>query len=267
MDFEEKIRKELEIDLKNTKEKIKEFIKRKTEKAGADGAVIGLSGGIDSTTITYLAAEALGEENVLGIFMPEKGVNDERDFEDVKKVVDDLGIDSETIFIDSLVKEFKKKTGAKSEEKLNLANVKARIRTVLLYYYANSENYLVIGSNNKSELKCGYFTKFGDGASDIVPMYSLYKTQVRKLAEDLGVPKSIIEKPPTAGLWEGQTDENELGLSYGKIDKIYKGLELDFEKEKIASAVDLDVSQVERFEKMEKKTEHKRKGPISLNLD
>jgi len=269
MRVKKKIEKGLEIDVEKIEGRIIKFIQEKTEEANAEGAVIGLSGGLDSSTIAYLAKEALGQKNVLGIFIPEKGVTEKRDFEDVEKVTKNSGIDSKTIPIDDPLQELKKKVGANDEERMGLANMKARMRMTILYYYANTSNSLVIGSSNKSELQCGYFTKFGDGASDIVPMSQLYKSQEKKIAKDLGIPKSIIEKPPTAGLWKNQSDEKELGLPYEKIDKIYRGLELGFEKKEIAEALDLNISDIEKFKQMKKKSGHKRKGPthLDLNLD
>ncbi len=265
--MEKEIEESLEIDVEKVKNRIIDFIQEKTEEANAEGAVIGLSGGLDSSTITYLSKEALGQENVLGIFMPEKGVTEEKDFEDVEKITENSGIESKTISIDSLLEEMMNKVKADEEERLGLANMKARIRMTILYYYANIRNSLVIGSSNKSELQCGYFTKFGDGASDIVPMSSLYKTQEKKIAEDMGIPQSILDKPPTAGLWKNQSDDKELVLPYEKLDKIYRGLELGFEKEEIAKALELETSEIEKFQNMEKKSEHKRKGPTHLELD
>ncbi len=266
MSVRKDIEKSLEINTSEVKEKMVQFISDKIDEADSEGAIIGLSGGLDSSTVTYLSVEAVGKENVLGLFMPEKEVTEKQDFEDVEKIVKDLKIDSKTMPINSIQKKIKNKVDANEEEKLALANMKARIRMLLLYYYANSLNYLVIGTSNKSELKCGYFTKYGDGAADIIPMGPIYKTQVKKIAKKIGVPKNIIKKQPTAGLWKDQTDKKELGLPYEKIDKIYKGLELDLNKSEIAEALELEKSQVEKFEKMEKNSEHKRKGPVSLEL-
>lgn len=266
MGVSEKIVKSLEINSSKAKNEIIQFIQKKIGEAGADGSVIGLSGGLDSSTVAYLSVEALGEEDVLGVFMPEEGVTGRKDFEDVKKITKDLKIDLKTIQINSILRKIKNEVGAGEKEKLATANMKARIRMLILYYFANSLNYLVIGTSNKSELKCGYFTKYGDGSSDISPLGSVYKTQVKKIAEEIGVPKKIIKKPPSAGLWKNQTDENELGLPYKKIDKIYKGLELDFNKKEIAKALDIEKSEVEKFEKMEKNSQHKRTGPVFFDF-
>jgi NAD+ synthase len=128
---------------------------------------------------------------------------------------------------------------------------------VILYYYANSLNRLVAGSGNRSELRAGYFTKFGDGGVDLLPLGCLYKTQVLKLASHLRIPKRIIEKVPSAGLWKGQTDEKELGLSYEKLDMIYAGLDLGLKKREIADAVNLSIEKVRSFIERERKTAHK----------
>ncbi len=266
MKVRKEIEKNLEINVSETKSGMIQFIKNKVGKAGAEGAVIGLSGGLDSSTIAYLTVKALGKEKVLAVFMPEKGVTEEKDFEDVEKIVKDLKIDSKTIPVNSILKKIKNKVGASEKEQMSLANMKARIRMLILYYFANKFNYLVVGTSNKSEYKCGYFTKYGDGASDIDPMGSIYKTNVKKIAKEVGVPKRIIKKQPSAGLWKDQTDEKELGLSYEKIDKIYKGLEMGFSETKIAKALGIKKSEVEKFEKMEKNSQHKREGPAILDF-
>ncbi len=262
----EKIDESLEINPSEAIDEMVQFIQNKIDEAGAKGAVIGLSGGLDSTTVTYLSAKALDKEQVLGVFMPEKQVTEEKEFEDVEKIGKDLEIDTKNVPINSTVEEIKSKVEASEKEQMELANMKARIRMTMLYYFANSLNYLVIGTGNKSELKCGYFTKYGDGVADISPMGSFYKTQVKKIAKEIGVPKEIIEKTPSAGLWKGQTDEKELGLPYEKIDRIYKGLELGFSESEIAEALELKKSEVEKFVKMEKNSEHKREGTIHLEF-
>lgn len=227
------------------------------DEAGARGAVLGLSGGLDSSLTAALCSRSLEEENVLALFMPEEGVTDPRDYEDVEELSREFGIELKKIEISPIFERMKNEIGPEKEDKMADANLKVRIRMVLLYYHANLYEYLVVGTSNKSEIKCGYFTKYGDGVADISPTAPLYKTQVRKLAKKMGVPQNIIEKEPTAGLWEGQTDESELGLPYSKIDRIYAGLEVGLDPEEISEAIDVSKEEVQEFIELEKRTRHK----------
>jgi NAD+ synthase len=174
------------------------------------------------------------------------------DLEDAKLVTERLGIRTKTVDLskiyDNLIKILPK------ANKLALANLKPRLRMLTLYYFANKLNYLVCGTGNKSEYKLGYFTKFGDAGADILPLGDLLKTQVRKLAKKLGIPKHIITKPPTAGLWPGQTDESEMGITYAELDDILERIEN--KREQI-----LAPEKVNRIKQMVKKSEHKRQGP------
>ncbi|MEM2715772.1 MAG: NAD(+) synthase, partial [Candidatus Thermoplasmatota archaeon] len=147
-------------------------------------------------------------------------------------------------------------------DEITLGNIKARLRMIFLYQFANSKNALVCGTSNKTELMIGYFTKYGDGASDILPIGDLYKTQVYQLARYVGIPEEILKKPPTAGLWKGQTDEKELGISYEKLDKILYGLERQKSFEEISKIAEVSIEEVKRIYGMVKKTEHKRKFPV-----
>ncbi len=205
-------------DLKNN---ITVFIRNKVQEAGASGAVIGLSGGIDSALTAYLSVEALGHENVLGILMPEKGLTSQQDIDDALEVVKLLGIDHKIADISEVLQAFSSIIpGFNRTAQFANGNLKARTRMCILYYHANLMNRLVVGTGNKTELLLGYFTKYGDGGVDIEPIGGLYKTQVRELAKIMGVPARIISKIPTAGLWPGQTDEGELGVSYEIADRI-----------------------------------------------
>lgn len=266
MDNLERIEEALTIDADRVGEKITNFIKNIAENAEAKGVVLGLSGGLDSSTTASLCVGALGKSNVLGVFMPEKGVTDPKNAEDAKKIAKILGIKLEEIPISPIFKKMKDEIGLHWGGKISDANMKARIRMVILYYYANLLDYLVVGAGNKSELKCGYFTKYGDGAADLRPLGSLYKTQVKEVAKEIGIPNGIIEKPPTAGLWEGQKDEEELGLTYDKIDRIYVGLEIGLNKNEIAKTIDVDRSKVRKFKDLEKKSKHKLQQPPTPEL-
>ncbi len=202
-------------------ESISSWINQQVQQAGSEGAVFGLSGGVDSSVIAALCKKALGDQ-ALALIMPcHSGPADEKD---AYLVAERLGIKTKRIVLDSLCDEFTRIMPA-PRSKLAPANLKSRLRMATLYYFANNLNYLVVGSGNKCELAIGYFTKYGDGAADILPLGGLLKSQVRKLAEELDIPEGIIRKPPTAGLWQDQTDEAEIGLSYDHLEEILLGIE------------------------------------------
>ncbi len=207
---------------KETVTAITNFINSYIKQSGTEGAVIGLSGGIDSTITAYLSVKSLGKENVLGILLPEKGMTPPEDILDATEVIHILNIDHSVIEISEIINSlFHSIPEVDNTNRLATGNLKARIRMCTLYYYANIMNRIVVGTGNRTELLLGYFTKYGDGGVDIEPLGNLYKTQVRQLAHYLEVPHHIIDKPPSAGLWAGQTDEDDLGLSYQMIDNIF----------------------------------------------
>jgi NAD+ synthase len=261
MDAALKIKKALEIDPKQIKIKLTTFIKENVEKTKAKGVVIGLSGGLDSSTTVTLCVEALGAGRVLGVSMPEAGVTDPRDATDAAELADKLGIDYKVVDIKPMVLCMRANLGNFKDAILSSANIKPRVRMVVLYYYANLLDRLVVGCGNRSELRAGYFTKYGDGAADLLPIGALYKTQVKQLAIHLGVPDRIIRKAPTAGLWKGQTDEAELGMSYEKIDKIYVGLDLGLKFNEIAEAAGVKIGDVKKLIEREQRNAHKLRGP------
>ena len=197
------------------KEKIQTWIKEKVEEAGAKGAVVGMSGGIDSSVVAVLCKEVVP---TLGLIIPCH--SSDSDITDALLVARKFGISHETSSLTNVFNLLQEEL--RGPTRMASANLKARLRMSVLYHYANVENLLVVGTGNKTELLTGYFTKWGDGAADIEPLGDLYKTDVIKLAKELGIPKKIIEKPPSAGLWEGQTDEEELGISYEELDRILK---------------------------------------------
>ncbi|MFH0731756.1 MAG: NAD+ synthase [Candidatus Omnitrophota bacterium] len=209
--------KELEIDAKKITEKLTDFIKEEVRKKGFKRVVLGLSGGLDSSCVAYLTEKALGPKNVLGVIMPYK-TSPEADIADAKCMCKKLGIKSKYIEITDMVEAYFKKIG--SNDRMRRGNKMARERMSILYDQSSEFNALVVGTSNKSEILLGYGTIHGDTACAINPIGCLYKTQVRQLSTYLGMPSSIIEKTPSAGLWQGQSDEEELGFTYKEVDKL-----------------------------------------------
>ena len=249
-----------DIDLEKTKSSIVEFIKSKVDEANSEGIAIGLSGGIDSTLVAHLACEAIGKDNVFGIIMPSATTPAEDRIHGIE-IAQHLGIDYKEIAIDSILNEYLSVTQLDNDD-LAIGNLKARIRMSILYYYANFKNYLVIGTGNKSEILIGYFTKHGDGACDMEPIGDLYKCEVFKLCEYLNVSSSILNKPPRAGLWENQTDEDEIGMSYDLLDQIlYLYTEKDMKNTEIADKLNISVDDVDMIITKIIRSEHKSKVP------
>ena len=250
------------IDLEKTKNYIVEFIKSKVDESKTDGIVVGLSGGIDSTLAAYLSCEALGKDKVFGIIMPSTTTPTEDKIHGIE-IAQNLGIDYEELAIDSILNEFLFVTQLE-ENDLAIGNLKARIRMSIIYYFANHKNYLVCGTGNRSEILIGYFTKHGDGACDMEPIGDLYKTEVFKLSEYIDIPKEIVKKPPRAGLWEDQTDEAEIGMSYDLLDQIlYLYTEKDMNNTEIAENLEISVDDVDMIITKIKRSEHKSKVPES----
>ncbi|MEM2878298.1 MAG: NAD+ synthase [Candidatus Hadarchaeales archaeon] len=258
----ERINEILRIKPDQVEGKIVKFIKKCFESTGASCAVVGMSGGVDSTVVSYLTARSIGGDRVVGLSLPENGVTDPHDVADARDVANSLGIRFRTIEISPVIECMKRSIPDRSPEKaLPVINLKPRIRMSILYYYSNLLNGLVVGCGNRSEIRAGYLTKFGDGGADLLPIACLYKTQVLQLAEHIGVPRHIIGKKPTAGLWKGQTDEEELGISYEKLDRIYAGLDLGLKPLTIARCAGVDIAVVKNVINREKTTRHKLMPP------
>ncbi len=239
---------------------IKDFIKTYAQNSGCKGIVIGLSGGVDSAVTSVLCKQVLGKKKTHCLFMPDDATP-ESDIKHQKIITQKFDLLCETKNISEIVKTMADKCVVKPD-KMALANMKARIRMTLLFEYANMNGLLVCGTSNKSELLVGYFTKYGDGGADIMPIGDLYKTQIYELAKFLKIPKEIICKAPTAGLIKGQTDEKELGFTYEILDKVLMGLERKQEISDIAKDTGLKKSDVEKIKNMRIKSEHKRHSPL-----
>ena len=242
-------------DYDSIQNKIGSFLKTEITDRNSNGVVFGLSGGIDSAVIAMLCGKFLKEKS-LALILPNGKITPKEDTEDAIKIVDTLSLQYKLIDIEFIHKEYSKYL---EPHPLAFGNLSARIRANLLYYYANVRNYLVLGSSDRSEFLMGYFTKFGDGASDLLPIVSLYKTQVRELAKILDVSQKIVAKPSGPHLWEGHTAETELGLTYDKIDAIlHCVVDMGLSVEETAKVSEIAISEVDKIHKMYKRSEHKR---------
>jgi NAD+ synthase len=237
-------------------EKLIQWLRDQVANAGLNGAIVGISGGIDSAVVAHLIKRAF-PKNSLGLIMPCK--SNPKDMEDALKVVESCGIkhliidltETHNLLFGEVEKQLKEK-GEWNEETARLgdANTRARLRMTTLYAVANNYGYMVVGTDNAAEWYTGYFTKYGDGGVDLVPLVHFTKGEVREMARILGVPNEIITKAPSAGLWEGQTDENEMGTTYEMIDKYLKGEEIPEKDRQI-------------IERLHKRSQHKRQLAIA----
>ncbi|MCK5422903.1 MAG: NAD(+) synthase [Deltaproteobacteria bacterium] len=227
-------------------EAISKWLKNQVEQANAKGVVVGLSGGLDSAVVAALAKRSL-KDKVLGLILPCH--SQKEDAEDANLIASHLQLETCTADLsstyDSLI------AILPSADKNTTANIKTRLRMICLYYFASSKNYLVAGTGNKSEISVGYFTKYGDGGTDILPLGDLFKSQVIEIAKKLSLPEAIINKPPSAGLWPGQTDEGELKITYEQLDQAILDITSNH-----AKATPPDICS--RVEELIKSSEHKR---------
>ncbi|MBN2260019.1 MAG: NAD(+) synthase [Clostridiales bacterium] len=237
------------MDIEMKIEKTVEWLRNKVNEAGAKGLIVGLSGGIDSSVVAFLIKKAF-PENSLGIIMPiHSQLVDQNDAESLAKVVD---IDYHIVDLSQDHLNIKEKVLSKLKGDVNDrgsdSNLRARLRMSTLYTFANALNYLVVGTDNAAEVLTGYFTKYGDGGVDILPIAHLTKREVYEWGKYLGVPKSILDRAPSAGLWEGQTDEDEMGVTYKAIDDYIEGKEISEKDRKV-------------IERLFNQSKHKREMP------
>lgn len=216
--------------------------------SGATGFVLGLSGGVDSSVALALAVQAASADRVLGVLMPCH--SQQEDAVLAQLVADAFSVSTLTVDLGATCDALMAALPPTSHP-LAASNVKPRLRMMTLYYLAQARNYLVLGSGNRTEIAVGYYTKHGDGGVDLLPLGDLNKTQVWELARDLGVPRQIVERPPSAGLWPGQTDEGEMGITYADLDRVLAAIAVN-------ETAGIDVEKVEKVRGMVARSEHKR---------
>ncbi|MEJ6470608.1 NAD+ synthase [Fusobacterium nucleatum] len=253
----------LNLNLKEVHNELVEFLRENFKKAGFSKAVLGLSGGIDSALVAYLLRDALGKENVLAIMMPYKSSNPDS-LNHAKLVIEDLKINSKTIEITDMIDAYFK--NEKEATSLRMGNKMARERMSILFDYSSKENALVVGTSNKTEIYLGYSTQFGDSACALNPIGDLYKTNIWDLSRYLKIPNELIEKKPSADLWEGQTDEQEMGLTYKEADQVlYRMLEENKTVEEVLGE-GFNKDLVDNIVRRMNRSEYKRRMPLIAKI-
>ena len=248
----------INLDYSSITKTIEDFLFEQIEKTNSKGVILGLSGGIDSAVLAYICKRKL-KEKTLAMILPDTGITPKTETEDALKMISLTGVEYKLLDINPIVNQYAMYLEPHEKSR---GNLRARIRTNILYYYANSKNYLVLGSSDKSEHMIGYFTKYGDGASDITPIISLYKLQVREIAKYLGVPDNVISKKSSPHLWKDHEAEKELGVSYEDIDSIlYCLYDKKLSIEDTAKITLLDLTLIEKIQLLHSTSEHKRLLP------
>ncbi len=233
---------------------IEKFLEDQVSQSNTKGLIFGMSGGIDSAVIAYLCARV--EKKSLALLLPDSKITPKIDTEDALKMIEDLGIEYKLLDINMILSQYSK---VLEPNDLAVGNLRARIRANLLYYYANAKNYLVVGSSDKSEFLIGYFTKFGDGSADILPIVSLYKTQIRELAKFLGVPDNVIAKKSSPQLWTDHSAEEEIGATYEQIDLIlYSLFEKHMTVDEVAKTTEIQRDIIDKIQLRYQNSKHKR---------
>lgn len=255
----------LEIDNLKAEREISSFITRIVKASRAAGVVVGLSGGVDSSVVAALCGRSLGNDKVLGVLMFEAKDKGGPDYRDAVRVSEHLGIDAREVSIDKPLTSFLKGVTDSTEDRVVLGNLKARIRMTSLYYYGNLLNNLVAGTGDRSEDLIGYFTKYGDGGVDFLPIAHLYKTQVRQLASYLGLPKDVISKPASPNLWEGHKATDEIPVDYDMLDLVlYSLFEQRLDIPQVSNETGVEESLVREILRLYETSKHKRMFPQML---
>jgi NAD+ synthase len=254
---------EMYLNTKFVRKMLLDFIRDQIHNAGFSKAVIGLSGGVDSAVAAFLSAEALGKENVCAVIMPYKTSNPESKA-DASSIVDELNIRSEVVDITPMVDPFI--TGQKIHDNVRRGNIMARMRMIVLYDFSLRDGALVVGTSNKTETLLGYGTLFGDMACAVNPLGDLYKAQVWQLARALGVPKNIIDKKPSADLWQNQTDEGELGFLYKDVDRLLYYMIDERRRDNELEKMGFEKEFVARVKKRVTQNQFKRRPPLIAKI-
>jgi NAD+ synthase len=255
-------------DPDETVDRIIRFLRTHSERIRARNLIVGMSGGLDSSVTAALCAKALGGKRTLGLCLPEAETRSPRSIKDAEEVARKFGIRFKTLDMTSLVQSTSNLLHAskKKDNVIPYGNLKARLRAIILYYFANTSKGLVVGTGDKSEIMLGYFTKHGDGACDIQPIADLYKSSVRDLAIHLALPRRIFSKPSSPELWPGQIAEDELGLPYNKLDSILWRLERWMPPKEISAELGIPMRMVARVRDRWLQSEHKRRPPLVIKL-
>ena len=254
-------------DPRETIERITRFLKTHLEKAKAKYLVLGMSGGVDSSVAAVLCAMAVGGQNTLGFYLGEAETDNPKSLRDAREVARKHRIDFKSLDITPVANAATDLVhDSRRSSRIPLGNIKARLRATILYYFANTNLGLVVGTGDKSEIMLGYFTKYGDGACDIQPLADLYKTTVRDVARHLKLPARIYSKPSSPELWPGQTAESELGLGYQSLDMVLWGLERWMPASDISANLSIPVKMVEEIKRRWLSAEHKRRPPPTMKL-
>jgi len=241
--------------------KLTDGIRNAVRRTGCSGVVIGLSGGIDSAVVAKLCVNAIGAENVLCVFMPSRATPAE-DYKITADLCSKWKMEYRILDVQPAVDSLSAILTATTNTPLDRGNIVARCRMIVLYNLAKKYGRVVMGASNESEIMIGYFTKFGDGACDISPLSGIYKTQVRQIAKIIGVPEKVIKKKPSAGLWEGQTDEEEIGITYDDLDPVLYSFRAERSDKEISDMTGVPVDIVAAVRNKIKNSEHKRHPPI-----
>lgn len=242
-------------DYETITKKIEKFLVNQVQHANSDGLILGMSGGIDSAVLAYIAKRVL-KEKTMALIMPDSDITPKTETEDALNMIDKIGIEYKLIDIKPIVNEYAKYL---EPNDWAIGNLRARIRANILYYYANAKNYLVLGSSDKSEYLIGYFTKYGDSASDLTPIISLYKMQVREIAKHIGVPQNIIQKKSSPHLWKDHEAEKEIGVMYEVVDSVlYCLYDKKLSVDETVAKTEIPKESIEKIQQLVIKSRHKR---------